>query len=312
MSTTARESTTQKCSSFLLLSYRRGHLADDDARAVESHLAECQSCRADYESIEFVSVKLSIANSALAALDGFDPDPQHAQMCYALSDRRLAQIRQESYPPKDAEAQAHLDCCPYCRLRLQLAGSSTGRLMDQMETSLTQEPLAAARRKVLAQVIWQEEPSGASQLLERVGEALHAAGQGLASCLLGPRLVPAMAQGALLGSEAGAQAAPAEVQTWEIPVDAPAYTIRLALRPSEENPEDWELYVALSAETELPALADARLELRDGEGRPYRSGPLSDYEQAPFSVTRGEWRLSVKVGDDVRVVPVTVGAPPRS
>ena len=113
-----------KCTADLLIRKHEGLLSEAQDEELEAHLAACDECRSDYESLKDFDMDMLIAANDDAQLRRFRPAFEHAETCLVTSwDRleRFAKGKSEDPFVSDDELEEHIDACVYCRRRSIIA-----------------------------------------------------------------------------------------------------------------------------------------------------------------------------------------------
>ncbi|HUW56006.1 MAG TPA: hypothetical protein VMZ92_05180 [Planctomycetota bacterium] len=298
------EAQTDRCpSADVLLRYARGDSDREEAAAVKAHAATCERCGQDLASVEFLGLEMLVSEFDRAELETFRP----TRLCRELTVERLAKIKASAQPP-DADTYHHLHRCAYCRQRFllpQFRGRMT--LRDRITRSLLESSLEMAEAKVKqAAALWA--PGGI--LAEVLRACRDKRGSVVPSGLQGFLRRPAPVYettGAEMGvAEESLEAPAAEPATWEIPILETGVTIIIELEPGEEA-GNWAMTCRVDADDEARIPEGARIEIHDEAGAMSYAGDVRQTLKSPVKLSAGTWQLKFALGEDVRVLKVSLG-----
>ena len=102
---------------------------------------------------------------------------------------------------------------------------------------------------------------------------------------------------------------PSPQQQWRIPIPQLNCWLCLAIRPAP-TPHNWELRCGIQSQEEPLIAQSTRITLQQEGHEPELVGPLKQFTDGPLYIGSGQWRLTIRVGDDLRIVPIQVGAAP--
>lgn len=106
-----------------------------------------------------------------------------------------------------------------------------------------------------------------------------------------------------------------EVETarWEIPLPGEGGSLHISIRPSRRA-ETWELHCRLALPAAAAPSRGGWLSIRNRQGKRIHAGPLEEGpggregRREPVYLKSGEYRISIKLGDQVLEFPVEVGS----
>ncbi len=201
-----------------------------------------------------------------------------------------------------------------------LSGACSGDEKSVVERAIAEYPALGELLHVLREIaavplpaevvaypsIWGDIAGPVVQLAERLAAWLDEAGRlaaaGLPSMLATPQLAAAGAMG--LGD--------AESETgkaiWSIPLPDASGQLTLFVGRGESSGL-WSLLVKLDLLGDARLPDDARLEIRNLQGRRELSGTLADYLKQPIALKAGSWRVTLEIGPRVLLIPLELGSP---
>jgi len=294
----------------VLLRVHDGDATTAEAESVERHLARCDACRSDVDSIEFIELEMLLADADARNLRAFSPDAPHARVCRRLDEDRLHRLCESPPRPEDDDLCLHVARCPYCRrrlIRVLAERETTGalRLRDRIIGAMMEAPVAEAGRRVAGMTAWREDEAredAGRELLDRLriwsdeSGALFAAGM---EDLMSPDGPPPDYLGPN-GEETAAK-------TWAIPIEQPEATLTLSLAAAAEEGQ-WRLGCRLTG-GEAPDLgAETRVEIGPESEAPIFSRGLAELLGGTnMTLFDGTWRIILRTDDDVRRIRITLG-----
>jgi len=302
--TMPREEPAEVCpSADALLRCVRGYSEAQEVATVRDHLARCERCRADYDSVAFLDVEILAAEAdrdELMRMRSGDIGPR----CRELTDERLAEIRRAGHPPDDRVSR-HLGECAYCRQRLMQQSTGTVTLRDRIISGMLARPLESASRAAAAPVpvaadIWK--PDIIPAIAAWVDDLGTLVTEGLNGLMCRPQLVYQKMGWTMDGTTAPA----ADIAVWDIPLPGTDTRIVISVQP-QHPPEPWMLRCQVKAGAKDEALPDARLEIFSEAGRREFALDLRSVADTPIRLQDGAWRLSLKMGATARQMNIVLG-----
>ena len=297
----------------VLLRVHDGDATPAEAESVERHLAGCEACRADVDSIEFIELEMLLADADARALRAFPPDAAHAGICRRLDEDSLRRLCEAPPRPEDEDLCLHIARCSYCRRRLfrVLAERETAgdlRLRDRIIGAMMEAPVAEAGRRVAGMTAWREDEAAELagwELLDRLRVWSNESG-----ALFAAGMEDLMSPGGPSPDYLGPDGKDAGARTWAIPLAEPEAMLTLSLAAAEEEGQ-WRLGCRLTGGAAPDPAAETRVEIGPESETPISTGFTRNLAElldgTNVALFDGAWQITLRTDDDVRRIRITLG-----